>query len=70
MDYLDLLTDDDVPEVRKEGEDGRERRFAVHSPEGHIVDLQAIGEVANSCASSILVGYDDDFVPTINEFLP
>lgn len=70
MDDFDLLANDDVPEVRKEREDGRERRLAVHSPEGHIVDFEAVGEIANTRASRILVCYDDDFMPSINELLP
>lgn len=70
MNDFDLLTDDDVPEMWEEGEDGRERCLSIHSPKGHIVDLEAIGEVSDPSASRVLVGDDDNFVSTINEFLP
>lgn len=67
--YLDLLADNDVAKDGEEGEDGRERSFAVDGPEGDIVDFEAIGEVANSFASLECVGDDDDFVATTDEFL-
>jgi hypothetical protein len=60
------LAYDDVAEYGEEGEDGREGGFAVYHPEGDIVDLQAIGQVANASSASIGVCNDDYFVATVD----
>ena len=69
MDYLDLLSYDNVAEQWEEGEDGRKGGLAVNGPERHIVDFEAIGKVSDPRSSLECVGYDDDFVTTIDEFL-
>ena len=66
---LNLFSDDDVAEDWEEGEDGRERGLTVDGPEWNVVDFEAIGEVADSCPSLVCMGYDDDFVASIDEFL-
>lgn len=69
MDDLDGLSDNNVAEHWEKGEDGWECGLAVYGPEGNIVDLEAIGKIADPCAALVCVGNDDDFVATINEFL-
>ena len=69
VDDLDLLTDDDVAEDGEEGEDGRKGGLAVDDKEGHVVDLEAIGQVADASATLVLMGDDDDLVATVNELL-
>jgi hypothetical protein len=69
MNYLNALAYYNVPEDGEEGEDGRERRFAVDNEEGDVVDLEAVCQVADACSTSIGVGDDNDLVAAINEFL-
>jgi hypothetical protein len=69
MDYLNLLSDDDIAEYGEEREDGRECRLAVDDEEWNVVDLQSVGEVTDSSASFVRVGNNNDFVSPINEFL-
>lgn len=69
MDNLNLFPNDDVPEDRKEGEDGGERCLAIDDKEWYVVNLEAIGKVSNACPSSIGMGYDYDLVAAIYELL-
>lgn len=66
---LNLLSNDNIAEDRKERENGREGRFAVNDEEGDVVDLEAIGEVANPCPAFVCMGDDNHFVPTVDQFL-
>ena len=68
MDDLYTLTNHNVAEYREEGEDGGEGRLAIDDEEGDVVDLEAIGEVADACAAFVGVGYDYDLVAAIDEF--
>ena len=69
VDNLDLFADDDVAEDGEEGKDGGKRRFAVDDEERDVVDLETIGQVSDACAAGVCVGYDDDFVAAVYEFL-
>ena len=69
VDDFNLLSQDDVAEDGEEGEDGRERRPAVHHQERDMVHFQAIRQVPYSCAAWIGVGDDDDLVAAVDEFL-
>jgi hypothetical protein len=60
---------DDVSKDWKEGENGREGRFAVYDKEGHMVDFKAVCKVADTCPTCVCVGYDYYFMSTIDEFL-
>jgi hypothetical protein len=66
---LDLFADDDVSEDREEGEDGREGGLAVYHQKWHMVDLEAVGEVAHAGPAFVGVGYDDDLVSAVYELL-
>ncbi|KAK5001218.1 hypothetical protein LTR28_012879, partial [Elasticomyces elasticus] len=66
---LDALTNENVAEDRKEREDGREGCLAIDDHERHVVDFQAVGEVANARSAGVGMGDDDDLVATIDEFL-
>ena len=67
VDNLNLLPDDDVPYDREEGEDCRHRSLTVDDQEGHMINLEAIGEIVHSCPAFIGMGDDNDFVASINE---
>lgn len=66
---LDAFADGDVPEDGEEGEDGWKGGLAVDDEEGHVVDLEAIGQVAYTRTASVGVCYDNDLVSTVDEFL-
>lgn len=67
VDDLDALADADVAEDGEEGEDGGKGGLAVDDEEGHVVDLEAVGQVADALAVVVGVGDDDDLVPTVDE---
>jgi hypothetical protein len=69
VDNLDLLADDDIAEDGKSGEDGWERGLPVDGPEGYVVYLEAIGEVADAGAAWVCVCDDNNLVATVDEFL-
>ena len=67
--YLDLLTDHYVTKDREEREDCRKGCLSIDDQEGHMVDFQAICQVADTCSSLVGVCDDNDFVTTIDQFL-
>lgn len=69
MDYVNLLSDDDIAEYGEKREDGGECRFAVDDEEWNVVDLQSIGEISDSGASFVCMGNNNDFVSPIDQFL-
>lgn len=66
---IDLFTDNDVAEYGEERKDGWERGRAVDDEEGHIVDLEAVRQVAYALAILVGVSYDHDLVPSVDESL-
>ena len=71
---LDAFADEDLAQDGEGGEDGGEGGLAVHDPVREVVDLDAVGEVADAGAAGVIgcaigVGDDDDFVATVDEFL-
>jgi hypothetical protein len=68
VDDLYPLTYHDLSKYWEEGEDSRHRRLAVYDEEGHIVNFEAVGEIAHSRARVVLVRYDDDFMTAIGQF--
>lgn len=69
VDNLDSFSDDNIPEDRKEGEDGWKGGFAVDDEEGDVVDLEAIGEISDAGSAFVGMRDDDDFVAAVYEFL-
>lgn len=67
--YLDPLTYDDIAEDGEEREDGRKGRLAVDDKEGYVVDFEAIGKVAYTCATSVRMCDDSHLMSSIDEFL-
>jgi len=65
---LDTFADEDVAEDGKQGEDGGEGGVPVDNGEGNVVDLEAVGEVADAVAVAVGVGDYDDFVAAVDEF--
>lgn len=66
---LDAFAYDNVAEDWEEREDSGKGGLAVDDEEGHVVDLEAVGEVAHTCSTGVGVRDDDDLVSTIDEFL-
>ena len=64
---LDFFSYNDVTENGKEGEDSRHGRFAVDHEEGNVVDLQAVGKIANPCPTLISMGDNDYLVTSVDE---
>ena len=70
VDNLNLFANDDISEYGEEREERRHGRLAVDDEEGYMVDFETVGEVAYAGATFVGVGYDDDFVSAVDEFLP
>lgn len=66
---LDAFAYDNIAEDGEEGEHRGKRGLAVDDEEGHIVDLQTIGEVSHTCSAGVRVSDDYDLVSTVDEFL-
>ena len=69
MHDFNLLPNHDIAEYGEEGKHGREGRFSVDHEERNVVDLEAIGEVSNSCPAFVCVGNDDHFMAAVDQFL-
>lgn len=67
VDNLDTLPNADVAQNGKEGEDGGERGVTVDDEKGHVVDLEAVCEVADALAVVVGVRDDDDLVAAVDE---
>lgn len=67
MDYLNLLSNDNVAEDGKEGEHRGKGAGAVHDEEGDMVDLEAIRKVSYACPALICVSDDYDFMAAVDE---
>jgi hypothetical protein len=57
MHDLDLLPDEDLSHHREGGEDRRKGGGAVYDPVWEVVDLDTVGEVADSGTAGVGVGY-------------
>lgn len=68
MNNFYALPNHNVAEDGKEGEDGGEGGLAVYHKEGDMVDFEAVGEIADSRATLVGMGYDDDFVTAVDKF--
>ena len=68
MHDFNLLSQDNIPENRKERKDSREGSFPIDNEERYMIDLETICEISNTGAPFIGVGDDDDFMATIDEF--
>ena len=69
MNYLDLLSDHYIAEDWKERKDCRKGCLSIDDQEGHMIDFQAICQVANTCSSFVCVSNDNDFVAAVDQFL-
>lgn len=67
MDNLDALADANVSEDGEEGEDGGKGGVAIDLEEGHVVDLDAVGQIADALAVVVGVSDDDDLVAAVDE---
>lgn len=67
MHNLNLLADANIAKDGEEGEHGRKRRVAVDDEEGHVVDLEPVGQIADALAVVVGVGDDDDFVAAVDQ---
>jgi len=69
VDDFDLLSDDDIAEDWKEGEDSWKGCLAINDEKRNMIDFETIGEISDSSTAFICVSYDDDFVATVDEIL-
>jgi len=67
MHDLNLLPNDNIPEYGEEGEDRGEGRGAIHDEERHMVDFEAIREIADTGAPIVRVSNDYHLVSTVDE---
>ena len=67
--YLNLLPNHYIAKDWEEREDCGKGSLSIDDKEGHMVDFQAICQVADTCSSFVSVCDDDDFVATIDQFL-
>lgn len=65
---LDTFSDDDVAKDWKEGEDGGKSAFSIDDQKRNMVDLETIGQIADSRATFIRMSDHYDFVAAIYEF--
>ena len=68
MHNLNLLSDNDVAKDGKEGKHSGESSLSVDDKEGDMVDLEAVGEVADTGAPFVSMGDDDDFMAAVDQF--
>lgn len=64
---LDALSNDDVAEERKEGEDGGEGRRPVDDGKRDMEDLDAVGKVPNTLPILVRMGNYNDLVSTVDQ---
>lgn len=69
MHYLNLFSNDDIPEDRKKRENGRHSSLPEDDQEWHMVHFKPIGEISNSSATLVCMSDDDDLVSPVDEFL-
>lgn len=67
--YVDLLPNDNVAEYREKRENGRKRGRAIDDEERHVVNFEAVGQVADAGSILIRVRYDYHLVASINKSL-
>ena len=66
---LNLLPYYDISKDGEEGEDGGHSRLAIYNEEGNVIDLEAIGEMTDTCSALICVCYHDNLMATVNQLL-
>lgn len=67
MNDLNSLTDADVTQRRKEGEDGGKGSLAVNDKERDVVDFESVIKIANALAIVVAMRDDNDFVAAVDE---
>ena len=68
MDYLYLLSKDDISEYRKERENRGESGLPVDDEERHMVHLESVGQVSHPSSAFVGMSNDHNLVTTIDEF--
>lgn len=66
---LYLFADDYIAKYGKERKERRHRSLTVDNEKRDMVDFEAIGEVPYTGAAFVRVGYDDDFMAAVDQFL-
>lgn len=69
MDDLDLLSNDDIAENGKEGEDCWKRGLSIYDEKRDVIDFETICQISDSCAAFVGMGYDDDLMAPVDEIL-
>lgn len=69
MHDLDLFSNDDIAEDRKEGEDCWKRGLSIYDEKRDVIDFETVGQISDSCAAFVGVSYDDDLMAPVDEIL-
>lgn len=69
VDDFDTFADDDVPKDGEEREDSWKGRLSIDDEEWHVVDFDAVGQVTDTCPTSVGMCYDNHLVSSVDKFL-
>lgn len=58
----------EISKYGKEGKYSGKRRLSIDDEERNVIDLQTVGEIADSCATFVGVGDYDNFMAPVDEF--
>lgn len=67
MDNLNLFSNEDISKDWEAGEDSGEGSCTVDDEEWDMVNFEAISKISYASSPLVRVGYDYDFVPSIDE---
>jgi hypothetical protein len=67
MNNFNLLSNNNVPKIWEEREDGWEGRGAIYDKEGDVVDFETIGEIPNASSAIICMRDDDNLVSAVDQ---
>ena len=68
MHNFNFFSYDDIPEDWEKGKDSGHCRFSIDDEEGNVVDLEAIGKIANPSPTLVSMGDDDYLMTAVDEF--
>jgi hypothetical protein len=68
MHNFNLLSYHNVPEDWEKGEDCRKGCSSIYDQERYVIDFETIRQVSHTSPTIICMCYDDDFMPSVDEF--
>lgn len=67
MHNFNLLSHDDISKDRKEGKYCRKSSLSIYGQKRHMIDFEAIRQVADAGSSFVSVSYDNNFVASVDK---